>query len=156
MPNKPTKYIEDFIIGESMEYDCGIITEEEIIRFAEQFDPQYFHIDPIAAKQSMYQGLIASGWHTASIMMRALVETYVAESASLGSPGVENLRWHLPVRPNDSLNVVIHIKDARISNSKPDIGILTTYVEVFNQKQEMVMSMSGTGFFKSREAVKDS
>lgn len=152
MPNKPKMFIEDFIPGDFMEYDCGVITEQEIIKFAEQFDPQYFHTDPIAAKQSMYQGLIASGWHTASIMMRALVETYLSKSASLGSPGVDKLRWHLPVRPNDQLKVVVTIKDARKSQSKPEMGVLTTFVEVFNQKQELVMSLNGTGFFKSRSS----
>jgi len=150
MPNNPTMFIEDFTPGETMEYDCGIITETAIIEFANQFDPQYFHTDPIAAKQSMYGGLIASGWHTASIMMRALVETYVAKSAGLGSPGVDELRWHLPVRPDDHLMVRILIKSTRKSKSKPQMGVLTTYVEVFNQNQERVMSLNGTGFFKSR------
>jgi len=150
MPNNPTIFIEDFTPGETRELDCGIVTEEEIIKFAKQFDPQYFHIDPEAAKESMYKGLIASGWHTASITMSGLVEMYVAKSASLGSPGIDELRWHLPVRPNDNLTVRVTVTSARKSKSKPEMGVLTNEVEVFNQNEQMVLSMKGTGFFKSR------
>ncbi len=89
MPNNPVIFIEDFQQGQTMKYDCGIVTEQEIIKYAEAFDHQYFHVDPVAAKESPYQGLIASGWHTASIMMRALVEMYLAEAASPGSPGID-------------------------------------------------------------------
>lgn len=150
MPNNPTIFLEDFIPGKTLEYDCGVITEEEIINFAEKFDPQYFHTDPVAAKKSSYRGLIASGWHTSAIMMRALVEMYVGKAASLGSPGVDELRWHLPVRPNDNLTVRVTIKKNRRSKSKPEMGVINNYVEVINQNEELVMSMKGTGFFRSR------
>ena len=151
MPNNPTIFIEDFSPGDIMECDCGVITEEEIITFAKQFDPQYFHIDVEAANKSMYQGLIASGWHTASITMRALVDLYLAESASLGSPGLEKLNWHLPVRPNDRLNVKATVISSRKSKSKPELGVLNSFVEVFNQNEQPVLSMTVTGFFKSRQ-----
>ncbi len=150
MPNKPTIFLEDFKPGQIMEYDCGIVTEEEIIQFAKNFDPQYFHIDPKTAAQSPYKGLIASGWHTSSIMMRAIVELYLIDAASLGSPGVDELRWLLPVRPGDKLIVRATIESARKSEKKPEMGILKTFVEVFNQHQELVMTMKGTGFFKCR------
>ena len=151
MPNNPNFYIEDFNDGDTMEHDCGVVTKEEIIKFAEQFDPQYFHVDEEAAAKSMYQGLIASGWHTASITMRALVDMYLAESASLGSPGLDKLRWHLPVRPNDQLRVLTTVKSSRLSSTKPGIGILNSLIEVTNQNKELVLSMDVTGFFKSRD-----
>jgi len=150
MPNNPTIFIEDFKQGQVMEYDCGVITEAEIITFAKQFDPQYFHVDPIAAKDSYYQGLIASGWHTTAIMMRAIVAMYLTKAASLGSPGVDELRWHLPVRPGDNLMVRATIESARISKNKPEMGVLKTAVAVFNQHNKQVMTLKATGFFKSR------
>jgi len=152
MPNKPTIFLEDFQPGQIMEYDCGVITEEEIIEFATKFDPQYFHIDPQTAQQSAYKGLIASGWHTASIMMRAIVELYLTKAASLGSPGVDELRWLLPVRPGDNLVVRATIESARKSAKKPEMGILITFVQVFNQHEQLVMTMKGTGFFKCRNS----
>ena len=150
MPNKPTIFIEDFHPGQTMEFDCGIVTEEEIIQYAKQFDPQYFHIDPIAAKQSPYKGLIASGWHTSSIMMRAVVEMFLSKAASLGSPGVDEMRWLLPVRPGDNLRVRATVNSTRKSASKPEIGILNSTTEVFNQNEERVMTMTGTSFIQSR------
>ncbi len=136
-----------------MEYDCGIITEEEIIRFAKEFDPQYFHIDLEKADQSPYGGIIASGWHTAAIMMRGLVKMYLGESASIGSPGIDELRWLLPVRPGDNLLVRATIKNVRQSTKKPEMGVLNSFIEVFNQHNERVMTMIGTGFFKCRNTA---
>ncbi len=101
--------------------------------------------------QSPYGGVIASGWHTASIMMRGLVEMYLGKSASLGSPGIDELRWLQPVRPGDNLLVRATIQNVRRSEKKPEMGILNSFVEVLNQNNDRVMSMIGNGFFKCRD-----
>lgn len=127
-------------------------TGEEIIAFALQFDPQPFHVDPEAAKNSFFKGLIASGWHTCSVGMRLLVVKYVNRSASLGSPGLDNIRWHAPVRAGDTITYRRVILAARPSESKPEIGLLQSRTEATNQHGELVMSMEGWGMFRRRPA----
>ncbi|MEI8183847.1 MAG: MaoC family dehydratase, partial [Desulfomonile sp.] len=101
------RYFEDYVPGSVHEFGSIAVEEAEMINFARRFDPQPFHIDPEAAKQSIFGGLIASGWHTASLAMRLLVDHYISHVASLGSPGVDELRWLKPVRPGDTLSVRI-------------------------------------------------
>ncbi|SVA96498.1 uncharacterized protein METZ01_LOCUS149352, partial [marine metagenome] len=120
--------------------------QEEIVEFAKKFDPQYFHTDPKRAEDSIYGGLIASGWHTASMVMRLLVENYLPVQASLGSPGVDELRWLKPVYPGDQLNVRTNVLESKRSRSKTDRGIITTLIEVINQDREMVMSLKAVNF----------
>jgi acyl dehydratase len=131
------------------------VTEEEIIEFAREFDPQPFHIDPEAAKQSPYGGLIASGWHTCALWMKMTVPAMIGENnkAAVGSPGVLELRWIKPVRPGDTLRVRSTVIEKVDLKSRPDRGIIRSRNEVFNQKNELVMSLIGQGLTLKRPAT---
>lgn len=144
------RYFEDYVPGAS--YDCGSVSvsEAEIVSFASQFDPQSFHVDPVAAKSGPFGGLIASGWHTAALVMRQIVENYVSAEASLGSPGIDELRWPHPVRPADTLRVRCTVVEARRSHSRPDRGIVKTAIEAVNQDGQTVMSATATNFLRVR------
>jgi acyl dehydratase len=143
-------YWEDFPVGDTMEMGSYRFTEEEIIAFARQFDPQPFHTDPEAARNSFFKGLIASGWHTCAIAMRLMVDKYVARSASLGSPGLDNIRWLAPVRAGDTISYRRTITAARVSESKPGVGLVQSRWEAVNQRGETVMTMEGWGMFGRR------
>ncbi len=145
-----TRYWEDFKVGEVEQIGGKRVDKDEIIAFARQYDPQPFHIDEAAAKQSMYGGLIASGWHTCAMVMRMMCDAYMLRSASVGSPGIDNLKWLKPVRPGDTINARRTTLETRESKSKPDIGIVNNLWEVFNQDGEMVMTMQGYGMFRRR------
>nr|WP_255429854.1 MaoC family dehydratase [Streptomonospora sp. PA3] len=125
--------MEDYTVGEVV--DCGTtaVDEDEVVEFARRFDPQSFHVDAHAAAGGPFGGLIASGWHTASLMMRLYVEGYLSPKASLGGPGVDELRWIEPVRPGDTLALRAEVLESRPSASKPDRGLLRTRVELSNQ-----------------------
>ena len=144
------RYWEDFKVGEVEQIGVKRVDKDEIIAFARQYDPQPFHIDEAAAKQSMYGGLIASGWHTCAMVMRMMCDAYMLRSASVGSPGIDNLKWLKPVRPGDTINARRTTLETRESKSKPDIGIVNNLWEVFNQDGEMVMTMQGYGMFRRR------
>lgn len=144
-------YYEDYDVGDVEEFGSYTITKEEIIDFAEQFDPQPFHVDEEAAKDSHFRGLVASGWHTASLWMRMMVEYHYDESASLGSPGVEDLQWTEPVRPGDTLSVRLEVVDKRPLKSYPDRGLITTETEMFNQDGDVVLRMRGKAFYERRD-----
>ncbi|RKH56629.1 MaoC family dehydratase [Corallococcus llansteffanensis] len=146
------RYFEDFPIGEIMERGPYVVTREEILAFARQFDPQPFHIDEDAARQSIYGGIIASGWHTAAICHKLLVEGLLGQAASMGSPGLDELRWKKPVRPGDALTVRIETLEARPSTSKPDRGALKFRFEVLNQHGDVVMTELATALFARRPA----
>ena len=147
---EPMLYWEDFPVGDTMEMGSHTFTEAEIIDFARQFDPQPFHIDAAAAKNSFFGGLIASGWHTCAIAMRLMVDKYVARSASLGSPGLDNIRWVAPVRVGDTISYRRTTTAARPSESKPGIGLVHSRWEATNQCGETVMTMEGWGMFRRR------
>lgn len=142
---------EDFKIGERKNIGSVVVDKDEVIEFATRYDPQPFHVDEAAAKQSIYGGLIASGWHTCAMVMRLMCDSYLLQSASLGSPGLENVRWLRPVRPGDTLTAYRTIEEARVSSSRPDRGIVKTLWEVENQKGELVLTMSGINFFLKRD-----
>ncbi|HVW44048.1 MAG TPA: MaoC family dehydratase [Amycolatopsis sp.] len=144
------EYFEDYVPGSV--HECGTIkvTEAEIIEFAVKYDPQPFHTDPAAAATGPFGGLIASGWHTASLMMRLLVEHYLSPVASLGSPGIDELRWRLPVRPGDELRVRVTVLEARPSNSKPDRGLVRSRIEVLNSGGDVVCSANALNFLLRR------
>ena len=144
------RYFEDY--EADCTYDCGqrLVLESEIIEFAQRYDPQPFHVDPVEAVRSIYGGLIASGWHTGALTMRLLVENYVSTVASLGSPGIETLRWPAPVRPGDTLTVTVEVLEARVSRSKPDRGIVRSEVRTSNQKGVQVMGLVSANFFLRR------
>lgn len=127
------------------------LSEAEILVFARQFDPQVMHIDPVAAAKGPTQGLIASGWHTGSIAMRLYADHILPENG-LPGPGVDELRWHQPVRPGDTLSMRVTVTDARVSRSKPDRGVVNVFSEVLNQRGETVMSMKPINFFRLRPA----
>jgi acyl dehydratase len=143
-------YWEDFKIGERENIGSVVVDRDEVIEFASRYDPQPFHVDEAAAGQSIYGGLIASGWHTCAMVMRLMCDSYLLASASLGSPGLENVRWLRPVRPGDTLTAYRTIEQTRVSASRPDRGIVKTLWEVENQKGELVLTMSGIQFFLRR------
>lgn len=147
-------YWEDLQQPGKIEIGRHTFTEEEIIAFARQFDPQPFHVDPEAAKNSFFGGLIASGWHTCAVAMRLMVDKYVNRSASLGSPGLDSIRWLAPVRAGDTITYHRTTTAARVSESKPDIGLLQSRWEAVNQRGELVMTMEGWGMFRRRDAGK--
>ncbi len=142
------RYFDDWHEGEVFETDSHLMTEERIRSFAEEFDPQPFHVDPAAATASIYGGIIASGWHTGSVMMRLL--TSLLGEASMGAPGLTNLRWSVPVRPGDRVRLRMTVLEVRASASKPDRGLLRSRNDLLNQHDEVVMSTEPTMFFKRR------
>jgi acyl dehydratase len=127
------------------------VSEADIIGFARQYDPQPMHLDPYAASFTIYGGLIASGWHTGALFMRLLVRNLIAGTSSLGSPGMEDLRWPAPVRPGDTLTGQIEVLETRLSNSRP-MGIVRWRGELRNQSGQLVMSAIGTNFFGLKPA----
>jgi acyl dehydratase len=135
------RYFEDYVPGSSAELGAVTVSEDEILAFARRYDPQPFHTDPEAAKLTPYGGLIASGWHTAAMMMRLVVDHFVDGDTSLGSPGLGPIRWLRPVRPGDVLRIRATVIDARRSQSKPDRGTLTYEMDVINQNDEVVMKV---------------
>jgi acyl dehydratase len=132
--------------------DCGSFTmsEADIIAFAKEYDPQPFHVDPVAADDGPFGGLIASGWHTTSMMMRQLVEHWLSPESSLGAAGVDELRWPKPVRPGDTLHVRVTVLEARRSASKPDRGIVKTLAELTNSDGDLVMKLTAVNFILAR------
>lgn len=145
-------YWEDLYVGKVIEFGPRDVTSEEIIEFARRYDPQPFHTDPEAAKHSIYGGLIASGWHTCAMLMRMLYDGVLVRAASLGSPGVDSVRWLKPVRPGDTLRARMTVVEARASRSKVDRGMIKSKWEVFNQNDELVMTMEGMGMYRRRDA----
>jgi acyl dehydratase len=143
-------YFEDFQPGRTIPVGSRTVDQDEIIAFARQFDPQPFHVDPDAAAKSVFGGIIASGWHTCSMMMRMMVDGFLSEAASLGSPGVDEIRWLKPVRAGDTLAVTTTVLDARPSSSKPDRGVVHTMWEAKNQHGETVATVKGMGMFLRR------
>jgi len=145
------RYLEDFIEGAVHTFGPLTITEEEIVAFGKKFDPQLFHADPEGAKETVYGGLIASGWHTCSLFMRLFVEYYLPGPASLGSPGVDELRWLKPVRPGDELTLRLTVHKVKSSRSKPDRGVLFSFCETLNQDNEVVSTMMAMNLIRYRE-----
>ncbi|MEF9384777.1 MaoC family dehydratase [Ralstonia solanacearum species complex bacterium KE056] len=148
-----TFYFDDFQIGQTMEMGTYAVTEDEILTFARQYDPQPFHVDPEAARRSIYGGLISSGWMTCSLMMRLMVQNFLSKSSSMGSPGVDEIRWLRPVYPGDSLSVSSTCLEVRPSQSKPDRGVAINRWEARNQHGELVCTLVGMGMFGRRPAA---
>ncbi len=144
------RYFEDFRVGEVIELGSYTITQESIIAFAREYDPQVFHTDPERAKDSAFGTLVASGWQTGGIMMRLLVDGVLKNAASMGSPGVEQIQWLVPVRPGDTLRGRITVLETIPSKSRPDRGTLKSLSELLNQHGEVVMRMTGIGFYGRR------
>lgn len=145
------KYYEDFVVGVVTIYGPRIVTREEIIAFASEFDPQPMHLDEEAAKKSMLGGLSASGWHTCAIMMRLICDGMVTSSSSWGAPGVDELKWVKPVRPGDALSVRMTVLEKRESKSRPEMGFVRHRIEMLNQYGEVVLNSSYAGMFGKRK-----
>jgi len=143
-------YWEDFPAGRVFEYGSRQLSEKEIIEFARDWDPQRFHTDPVAAKSTPFGGLVASGWHTGAVMMRFMCDAYLNESSCIGSPGIEEWRFALPVRPGDTLHYRGTVMESRASASKADRGIVKWRWELLNQRGEVAVLIVGTQFFLRR------
>lgn len=144
------RYFEDFQMGEVFELGTRSVSEAEIIAFATEFDPQGFHIDREAAAKSNFGGLIASGWHSCAMLMRLMVDGIIKESSSMGSPGVDEIRWLLPVRPGDQLSGRYKVIDLKPSASKPDLGVVFCECSLVNGLGQTVMTMRSRGLFGRR------
>ena len=144
------RYFEDFIVGEAHELGSRTLSQDQIIAFAREYDPQPFHVDPEAAKSSIFGTLIASGWQTVAIFMSLLVNGLLNDTASLGSPGVEGIEWLKPVKPGDRLSARFRVLEVTPSKSRPDRGIVKSQGEVTNQDGALVMTIRATNFFGRR------
>jgi acyl dehydratase len=143
-------YFEDFTVGRRFESPSLAITEAEILEWARRYDPQPFHLDAETAARTPYGGLIASGLHTLTLTFKLFLDTGALAAASLGSPGLDEIRWLLPVRPGDTLRVVVEVAAARPSSSKPDRGIATLRYEMRNQHGQTVLTMTGHQLLRRR------
>lgn len=144
------RYFEDYVEGATFEYGQITVSADDILEFATRYDPQPIHVDVERAARGPFGGLIASGWHTAALMMRLLADNFISHVAGMASPGVDEIRWLLPVRPGDTLSIRVTVLEARRSRSKPDRGIVRTLVQVLNQKQEIVMTLKPLSIMRCR------
>jgi acyl dehydratase len=156
MTKQIVTYFEDVVPGMSLEFGHYRMSEEEIVAFARAYDPQPFHLGREAARDSVVGELIASGWHTCAAAMRMIVDHFNPAESLLPSPGVDEIRWLVPVRPGDELSVRLTIVDSRASQSKPDRGIFRLRTEVFNQKREIVLTFSSINFMRKRPVAEKS
>lgn len=148
--NKAYWYFEDFFAGQEIDLGSRTVSEDEIIAFATEFDPQPFHVDPDAAGESIFGGVIASGWHTCSMMMRLVVDGMLGHSSSMGSPGLDKVRWSVPVRAGDTLAVRYLTTQVKASSSRPDRGVVWSTWRATNQHGELVCTIEGMGMFGRR------
>jgi acyl dehydratase len=145
------RYAEDYLVGQVFDVGDYALTKEEIISFAQSWDPQPFHLDESAAAATIFGGLIASGWHVALIMMRMMLRSgFISPETSLGSPGHEGLKWLLPVRPGDRLSGTVTVTGVRTSRSRPEIGFIASVASLRNQSDEEVYWLQSTAIIKSR------
>ena len=147
-----TRWFEDYAEGQEAEFGPLLVDEAEVIDFGRRFDPQPFHVDRAAAANGPYGGLIASGWHTCALMMRLLAEQYLSPASSMGSPGIDELRWILPVRPGDELTLRTTVREARRSRTKPDRGLVRTDVQLVNQSGDVVLTLRAMNLIRARPA----
>jgi acyl dehydratase len=143
-------HFEDYVPGSTAVFGPISMSEAEIVEFARHYDPQPMHTDPTAAAAGPFGGLIASGWHTVGVVMRELVRRYLASGSALVSPGVDELRWIVPVRPGDVLHVRVTVVSAARSRSKPDRGLVRSLIETLNQREEIVMRMTAMNLIRCR------
>ena len=151
-PTPPVRLLhwEDFPVGHQIDTAGMSVSRDAVVAFAREFDPQPFHTDEEAAKQSLFGGLCASGWHTCAMAMRIMCDGYLLESSSQGSPGIDSLRWLKPVFPGDTLRLCMEVLEARVMNSKPHIGLVRSRWTMRNQHDEPVLTMEGWGMFRRR------
>jgi acyl dehydratase len=146
----PRLYFEDFVPGAVTTYGPRTVTREEIIAFASEFDPQPMHLDEEAAKKTMLGGLSASGWHSCAIMMRLLYDGFLVNAASMGAPGIDEMKWLKPVRPGDALSVRLTVLDKREPKTRPELGFVQFRCELLNQQGEVVLDSAYPGMFAKR------
>lgn len=144
------RWFEDYVVGTTTEHGSIRVDEDDLVDFGRRFDPQPFHVDPDAAAAGPYGGLIASGWHTCALMMRLLAQEYLSPVSSLGSPGVDELRWIRPVRPGDELSLRTTVEEARLSRSKPDRGLVRTRVELVEPGGDVVLRLLAMNLVRTR------
>jgi len=142
------RFFEDYAAGATYEFGAIALDDAAIVEFATRYDPQYLHVDAERAAGGPYGGLIASGWQTMATAMRLFVDNFLPDGASMGSPGVDELRWFVPVRPGDVLRIRVTVLSTRVSRSKPDRGIVETRVETLNQRDEVVATMRAVNFMR--------
>ncbi len=150
MAAEPELYWEDFPVGEVMEFGAYEVTKDELIEFASEFDPQPFHLNEEIAKTSLLGGLATSGWHNCAIAMRMMWDGYIHKAASMGAPGVDEVRWKKPVHPGDILSMRRTTLEARRSKSRPDMGLVKFLSEMRNQDGELKMTMEGWAMYACR------
>ena len=150
---QPTLFWEDFPVGSVREFGHMPVTREAVLAFAREFDPQPFHLDDAAAEASLFGRLSASGWHTCAMAMRMMCDAYLLDAASLGSPGIEKLRWLKPVHPGDVLSVRLQVIESRLLASRPGVGLALFEWRVSNQRAEPVLTMEGYGMLRCRPAA---
>jgi acyl dehydratase len=143
-------FFEDFKPGTVTEYGPRLITREEIVAFAAEFDPQPMHLDETAGSATMLDGLAASGWHTCCLAMRMMVDGFIGNSSSMGAPGVDEVRWLKPLRPGVRIRVRVTVLDTRVSKSRPDIGFVRTLCEVIDDSGAQIMTLSSSLMFGVR------
>lgn len=154
MPDPASKlHWEDFAPGRVFEHGDLLVTREDIVAFASEFDPQPMHLDEEAARRSMLGGLAASGWHGCSMFMRLLAEAFVLRSASMGAPGVDEVKWLAPIRPGDRLTLRIEVTGTRPSNSRPDTGFVRITAALRNRSGAEVMTLKSSIMIRRREGA---
>ncbi len=150
MAEAQVRYADDYRPGEIFELGYYDVAAEEIVEFAKKYDPQPFHVDEAAARNTIHGGLISSGWLTGIIMLKLMREGFICPETSMGSPGHDELRWLKPVRPGDRLHGRVEVHDVRISKSRPEMGFVNNTATLTNQKGELVFSMKSAAIFKTR------
>jgi acyl dehydratase len=145
------RYWEDFRVGDVTEIGPVEVTRDEIVEFARRFDPQPFHVDEAAAAAGPFGGLVASGWHTTALFMGMFVRSILLDAASMGSPGIDEIRWTAPVRPGDRLTGRVAVTAVEPSSTRPDRGTIFTTNEVLNQDGVTVMTLRARGYFQRRQ-----
>jgi acyl dehydratase len=150
MSSKALLLFEDFPVGEVITYGSYAVSEKEILDFAREFDPQPFHLDDAAARASLLGGLCASGWHVCAIVMRMMVDGYYGRTASMGSTGIDEMKWLKPVRPGDVLSCRRTTLEARVSSKRPDMGIVKLRYDLFDAQGELKAEMTGINLIKVR------
>jgi acyl dehydratase len=152
-PRAPIHFWEDFPVGQVREFGALPVSREDVVAFAGRFDPQPFHLDDEAARGSLFGGLCASGWHTCAMAMRLMCDAYLLDAASLGSPGIDSLRWLKPVFPGDTLSGHMEVLQSRPMASRPMVGLVQSRWVVRNQQKDTVLTMEGWGMFRRRIAA---
>ena len=152
--NKKLIYFEDIQVGQKIQLGSISVTKKEIISFAKQYDPQPFHVNEEKAKESLFEGICASGWHTCSLFMKILYEGFLINAASLGSPGMDEIRWLKPLRPGDTITGVGEVMTKKPSKSKPNLGSLIISYRVFNQGDELIMTLISRAIMQIRQKTK--